>query len=179
MRIDQFQVTVAILALLLQIAATIKVQPLRKLVPNRLWIILMGLNFCVMSRRVLSIAEIIFGWSGQGYETVAVLVGMSVSVMMYASVIGIRQHLDAERKKAIEVAHAVVDAHPRDTLSYQLAEHFIQMRENSKEAIRGEKGDTGERGAKGEKGDSHGKKGERGLKGEKGDKGDRGDTGSV
>ena len=130
--LDIAQLVVAIVAMVLQIAATILARPLRRLMHRSLWSLLMALNAFVLLRRVLSIIEVGFDWRGNVYESVAVLVGLGVSVFMLLVVVRLRRHLEAERRQLREMAAAAINlatAH-NDTrsLAYQLAVHFVSLK---------------------------------------------------
>ena len=132
--IDLLQVAGCVLALVLQLLATILAQSLRHLVSSRAWLLLMLLNMAVAARRFVSLLEIGWSWNGQWYETTVVLLGLCVSMFMMGTVVHLRRHIAMERKKSVELANATMElAHhvPKgeDSLAYQLALHFIRMRE--------------------------------------------------
>ena len=135
---DVMQALVAIAAFLLQIYATILARPLASVTPKKVWRALMFLNFFVLLRRGLSIVEIVFNWKTEAYESVAVLIGLSVSICMVATVLALRKHLRRvreEEKEAKAVALAMIELGKEkpieNTAAYKLALHFIDQHKNS------------------------------------------------
>jgi len=156
--LDKVQLAIAVVALALQLLATFMARPLREITPRRLWLCLMTLNFFVLLRRSLSLAQVGFGWSGQHYENVAVLDGLAVSVFMVLSIHGLRKHLLKSKQDATELAAATLElaqeVKAESSAAYRLALYFIQRKENVKgeHSERGEKGPPGPVGPRGPRG---------------------------
>lgn len=147
--IDIFQASVAFIALALQIAATFMARPLRKMTPPNLWRVLMLLNGFIMLRRVLSVAEVVYKWQTERYESVTVVVGLGVSIWMLATVVLLRRYAYNERERLktvaqnlkdvsaaavnelVHVAQVHKDYKVEDSLAYKLAVHFIEQREKN------------------------------------------------
>jgi hypothetical protein len=150
---DQVQCITAFVALLLQVWATFLARPLKILMPAKLWHVLMALNFFVLFRRCLSIAEVVFTWQTQTYQTFTVFVGLGVSVFMFLTITTLRSFVTSEQKRRAELTDEVVAEKQRvqdiadatvelataarrghvinieDSVAYRLAQHFIAQRE--------------------------------------------------
>lgn len=131
--LNLLQVIGCVLALALQLIATISAQPLRRLLSSRVWSLLMMLNLLIFARRFISLMEIGFGWHGADYQSTVVVVGLAVSLFMMGTVVHLRRFVGGEREKALDLAHATVklaeEKQAKDSLAYQLALHFIRLRE--------------------------------------------------
>jgi hypothetical protein len=136
---DNIHIFGTLTAVALQMYAIILAQPFRRFMPRRTWQLFMALNLCVLSRLVLSFMEIVFDWRGNAYENLAVLVGLFVSSFMLLAVISLRAYIMSERKRLVELARATLDlaleTKKEDSVAYQLALHFIELRETQDTAI--------------------------------------------
>jgi hypothetical protein len=140
--LDNAQLATAIVAITLQLIATLLARPLRKITPRKLWLALMSLNLLVLARRALSVLQLGVDWRGETYDTVATVVGFGVSVTMLASILYLKKHLikqkeDASRlisrttelaKETVKLAH---QTRTEDTVAYRLAHYFIEQRERN------------------------------------------------
>lgn len=147
--VDYGQAVMALTALALQLWATALSKPLKAITPPRIWTALVWLNLFIMSRRALSVSEILYDWSGQTYETVTVCVGLGVSISMLMTIFRLRLHLnlerqhevalqteaDQEREKAKQLVKAALELaqelkrqnyHVEDTDAYKLAMKFSE-----------------------------------------------------
>jgi hypothetical protein len=146
--LDSAQMGILVIAILLQIYATILVRPLRKLTIRRLWFALMGLNYCVLARRFLSLAEVGFGWRTENYHSITTLIGLAVSCFMLLAVFRLRVHLLREKELAEETVRLAEQTKSENSAAYRLALYFIQ----NKNGLQGEKGDKGATGPVGPRG---------------------------
>jgi len=128
--LDSAQMGILVSAILLQIYATILVRPLKKLTTRRLWFALMGLNFCVLARRFLSLAEVGFGWRTQYYHSVTTLIGLAVSCFMLLAVFRLRAHFLREKELVEETIKQARQTKTEDSAAYKLALYFVNKREN-------------------------------------------------
>lgn len=92
----------------------------------------MSLNFFVLGRRFLSLAEVGFGWRTEAYSNVATLVGLAVSIFMFRVVWLLRAHLIREKELAEETVKLAHQTKTEDSAAYKLALYFINRRENGR-----------------------------------------------
>ena len=133
MLVNILQISICVLALTLQAVATMLATPLRPLVSPGTWRLIMLLTLAVFGRRLVSLIQLVWGWSGGSYHWVTVSVGMCVSLAMMGAVVHLRRYIRAERRKAVELAVATIDlarhANAENSVAYQLALHFVRLRE--------------------------------------------------
>jgi hypothetical protein len=106
--LDKVQLVGAVAAIVIQITATLLARPLKRVAPLRLWIYIMALNVFVLARRFLSLSEVQFGWNGTVYDSIAVFIGVGVSIFMLLTVLNLRKYLMREDANTISLAKATL-----------------------------------------------------------------------
>jgi hypothetical protein len=106
--LDKVQLVGAVAAIVIQITATLLARPLKRVAPLRLWIYIMALNIFVLARRFLSLSVLQFGWNDSLYDSVAVFIGVGVSIFMLLTVLNLRKYLMREDANTISLAKATL-----------------------------------------------------------------------
>jgi hypothetical protein len=113
-------------------------QPFKDFAPVKLWRCLVALNLFIMIRRLLSIAEVGWGWSGETYESVTILIGLCVSLVMVVFVTRFRKHVKTNRAAALKIADEMTVMLPasklklEDSAAYHMALYFVAVGEERK-----------------------------------------------
>ena len=132
-------IVIALLALLMQVAATVYAWPLKEYVSRKTWTGLMLMNGLLILRRALSVYALTHFDRAEFFHLVIAIIDLALSTTMIAVVLRLRAYMLKERAKIVELARATlrvtrpteqtnVACATNGSIAYKLAEYFISLK---------------------------------------------------
>jgi hypothetical protein len=130
--IEILQISGAVIALVLQLFATLLTKPIKQIIPQKLWWTLFGLNLLELIRRVLIMCSVTNILQQSSYELVTVIIGLLVSMTLLAFMWELSKpakEIERQLERFAQETFARSKAcNAKDSLAYKLALHFIKSK---------------------------------------------------